>query len=312
MIKRALLVSTLICTSTAAADSFEDRATPHPLVSELQGLMAGRNVQLEAIEMQVSTDPGWNGAALTLIANNRTHRLNTQFVENDPRREGRSNITYLVDQSDGAALSRTTTNQVVALPNSLTEGVIDRSMFTWSQQTFCQPPAITKVADDGSDPDLIDGFVFNNPALIGTPRADITHGGWLTRSFFDRLAPNGGSFILGVTFTFIFVDENGNPTDLDRDGRADTAFREIFYNRGFAWADASTNGSNVDLESVITHEVGHAFGLGHFGRVFWAGVELTLEKLNYAPRAVMNAVYTSRYPDLAGTDRASFCSIWAN
>ena len=42
------------------------------------------------------------------------------------------------------------------------------------------------------------------------------------------------SFILGATFALIFVDDNGIPTDVDRDGRADVAFREICNSQGRA------------------------------------------------------------------------------
>jgi hypothetical protein len=165
-----------------------------------------------------------------------------------------------------------------------------------------------KVPDNGSDPDLIDGLVAGNPALIGTPQADITHAGWLPAAFFNAIAPGGGNFILGVTFTFIFVDDDGNPTDVDRDGTADTAFREIYYNLNFGWSEGPSRPRGVDIASVATHEAGHAFGLGHFGKVFIDNKDV----IKFAPRAVMNAVYVSPFADLAGTDNASFCSIWAH
>ena len=100
----------------------------------------------------------------------------------------------------------------------------------------CNGPGIVKVPDTGADPDLVDGIVFNNPALIGTPFADITHAGWVPGAFFDAaFPPNGSLFVLAATFTFVFVDANGNPTDIDRNHLADTAFRETYYNLRFAW-----------------------------------------------------------------------------
>jgi hypothetical protein len=106
----------------------------------------------------------------------------------------------------------------------------------------------------------------------------------------------------------IFVDANNVPTDIDNNGRADVAFREIYYNLRFAWSEGPSRPRGIDIDSVATHEAGHAFGLGHFGKVFLDNNGV----LKFAPRAVMNAVYVSPFASLAGTDNASFCSIWAN
>jgi hypothetical protein len=256
---------------------------------------------------ELLTDTSGMATATTLIANDRTHLVSVQFVPSDPRRGGSSAISYLVDQSDGAALGWDPTGNVAVVPNSVTEPAIDASMATWRDAPRCGAPEITKVADTGADPDLADGLVLGNPALIGTPRADITFGGWLSSTFFNRLAKDGASFILGVTLTFNFIDDDRNPTDIDHDGFADAAFREIYFNRSFPWGD-DLRPVNVDLESVIVHEAGHAYGLGHFGKVFIDNKGT----LKYSPKAIMNAVYVSPFRTLTGTDNASFCQAWAN
>jgi hypothetical protein len=245
--------------------------------------------------------------ATTIVANDRTHLLPEQFVENDPRRGGSSDISYLVDRSDGAALSFNSSGGVIVLPNTVTEAELDTSMAVWGNMN-CNGPGIVKVPDTGADPDLVDGIVFNNPALIGTPFADITHAGWLPGAFFDAVfPPNGSAFVLAATFTFVFVDANGNLTDIDRNRLADAAFRETYYNLRFAWGTGG-NPANIDIQSVAIHESGHGFGLAHFGKLFLkeSGV------LQFAPKAIMNAAYAGEDREIRGTDNASFCHIWAN
>jgi hypothetical protein len=233
--------------------------------------------------------------------------VSSAFVARDPRRGGGADITYIVDQSNESAFSRTATRPIFLLTKAELEPAIDASMLTWQNQPSCGAPTVTKVAYTGVDPDLIDGIVLGDASKIGTPQADITQAGWLAPAFFNRLAPNGSSFILGVTFTFIFSN-NGVPTDIDNDGRADVAFREIYYNRGFFWTADPTFARAIDIQSVATHESGHAYGLGHFGKVFLDSKGV----IHYSPKAIMNAVYVSSYRDLAGTDNASFCQLWAN
>jgi hypothetical protein len=304
------LASVSILSSRVVADQSADVPVYSEALANLNVALARSgvaNLRIERAEISVAR----NGvdSVTTIVANNRTHQLGSQFVARDPRRGGLADLSYLVDQSDGIALS-IVNNGIVALPNSVTEPAIDRAMHRWGNSTQCPSPALSKIADDGSDPDLVDGLVFGDPARIGTPRADITQAGWLPAAFFNALTANGAQFILGVTFTFDFTDDvTGEFTDIDRDGNLDVAFREIYYNRSFPWTtDAALSANNVDIESVVTHESGHALGLGHFGKVFVDNQGT----LKFAPRAVMNAVYVSPFRDLAGTDDASYCSVWAS
>jgi hypothetical protein len=242
----------------------------------------------------------------TILASSRTHLLDAQFVENDPRRGGSPDLSYLVDQSDGAALGFNNLGQVIALANAVTEPQLDASVAAWNGPG-CNGPGFVKVADNGADPDLADGILLNNAALVGTPFVDVTFGGWLPSGFFNLVLPNGATSVLAVTFTFIFLDNQGNPTDLDRDRRADTAFREIFFNRGFPWGTGG-NPANVDIQTAAIHEFGHALGLEHFGKIFVT----TQGALQFAPKAIMNPGYTGEDRRIRGTDNASFCHVWAN
>ena len=83
-------------------------------------------------------------------------------------------------------------------------------------------------------------------------------------------------------------------------------WREIYYNNVWTWGTGG-NPRNDDIQTVAIHESGHAFGLGHFGKV--------TEKdgiFQFSPRAAMNAVIPLEDRQIYGTDIASFCSVWAN
>jgi hypothetical protein len=211
---------------------------------------------------------------------------------------GTTEIRYLVDQSDGA------TGTAPTLTGAQTEAAIDRAMATWGT-VRCSNLDIEKVTDPGIDPDVFDGLIgFGG---IGTPLADVTHAGWYPPAFFDAIAPDGSDFIIAVTIPFVFVDQDGNPTDLNRDGEADYAFAEIYYNNAFAYGiDTSLP---IDVESVALHETGHSLGQAHFGKIFQTTAN---GKFHFSPLAVMNAAYSGLSQDLLGSDRAGHCSLWAS
>jgi hypothetical protein len=302
----------LAIAGTMIVDSRAEQSTDTPQFSQA---LADMNLALAAAKSphridraEISVSIDGIDTAQTLIANNRSHQIESLFVERDPRRGGGADISYLVDQSDGAALAfaNPTGNAVIVLTNAVTEPIVDRGMQRWQNSPSCGGPLVTKLADNGSDPDIVDALLgFGG---FGTPQADVTHAGWLPRGFFDLLAPNGSASILAVTFTLIYVDADGNPTDIDNNHRSDTAFREIYYNLRFGWSEGPSRPRGIDIDSVSTHESGHAMGLGHFGKVAIGNKG----DIKYSPRAVMNAVYISPFAELAGTDNASYCSIWAH
>lgn len=228
-------------------------------------------------------------------------RLSQDFVPNDTRRESRSNITYIVDGSEGGTSSGPTAAD--------TEGAIDRAMATWDAE-ICSDLNMTKNVTTTFDIGVIQAIVppgFGGiPAFI--PFADVIHAGWLTGDFFDALAPGGSNFILGVTFTVIFIDSNG-PTDIDNNGKIDTAFREIYYNDNFAWGiDVPGFFPVFDVETIVLHEAGHGLSQNHFGKIFSTFAN---GKLHFSPEAVMNAAVFGQKQTLLGTDVGGHCSNWA-
>lgn len=228
---------------------------------------------------------------------NRIHAQPFRWVPNDARRlaDG-ENITYLVDQSDGATAS--------GLTNAQTELAIDDALTTWSDDHALRKVTIVKRADSGADPDIFDFFFgfggFGNPFL-----ADIVDAGWLPAAFFAAVtgAPNN---VLAFSVTFIFVDANGNPTDINGDSYLDTALNEVYYNDRFGepgtpragnpWG-INVNLPGIDVETVALHENGHSLELGHFGP---------------PPSAVMNPVYAGIRHVPFASDDAGMNAVWGS
>ena len=230
---------------------------------------------------------------------NRIHQTGLRWVANDPRRlaDGQ-NITYLVDQSDGATASGLTSAQ--------TEGAIDRALATWEASQPLNKVNIVKRADGGADPDIFDSF-FGFGGLGDPFLADIVEAGWLPRAFFEAVGgPGGGRGILAFSVSFIFTDDDGNPTDINGDNYLDTALNEVYYNNTFGQAGTDRVGNpwginvalpGIDVETVALHENGHSLGLGHFGP---------------PPAAVMNPIYAGiRHAPLAA-DSAGMSAVWAS
>jgi hypothetical protein len=248
----------------------------------------GSEVRVGAIAWISPVDGGEEGGQIVFFNDRGNKKLAFHFVPGDPRRGGRTNITYLVDKSGD-------TNDPTAVGQ--TEAAIDRGMATWDGEQ-CSTLNMTKNVDTGADPDLIDEL---SPAIPddgtgGIFAADIVHAGWIPTG----LPPN----VIAATFTFLFVGPGG-VTDIDNNKRADVAWHEIYYNDQFVWR---ING-NIDVETVALHESGHGLSQDHFGKLF---LTTSNNKFHFAPRAVMNAGYTGVQQVLAGTDNGGHCANWGS
>lgn len=222
-------------------------------------------------------------------AGGRIHRQPFRWVPGDPRRAAQgTDLTYRVDVSEGFGSND--------LAPGTTEEAIDRSMVSWSSDVCLQKLRVIKRQSDiPVDADIFDSqFGYGD---FGDYRAaDVVHAGWLPPDFFEKVTgPGGGESVVALSVTFIYVDLDGAPSDLDGDGYMDAAHSEIYYNQGFSWTNGATDGK-IDVETVALHEVGHALGLGHIER----------------SGAVMSPVYTGPKTRLRPCDHAALCSVWSS
>lgn len=208
--------------------------------------------------------------------------------------DGTNDITYYVDNK------RPSKDVDVQDSNA----AIDRAMNTWDEITCSKLGITERDFDDKINTGVVAGSLGFGPKVdpINDWVADVVHAGWLPPEFFDFLAPGGSHFILGVTFSFIIV-LNDQIIDEDNNGKPDIWFREIYYNDYYSW----NNGSSMDVETVALHEAGHGLSQAHFGKAFRTSAN---QKVDFVPRAVMNAGYTGIQTSFEKTDNGGQSSNW--
>jgi hypothetical protein len=281
----------------AFALSSEATATSAAL-DEVNLRLAAEGRPFRVVQAALSLAPGAPPSRASVVfSNDRELRLPFRFVLGDPRRETSGNQLRHYFYSPFGSV-----NTFGGPANG--EPQVDASFGTW-ESLACFNTDLVKKPFDGTFP----SFIFPGGDPLG---ADINTIGFLPPAVFDLvLGPGASTQVLGVTFPFIWVDGNGDPTDIDGDGNADTAFAEIWYNNGFTWTLTGLGG--VDVQTVALHENGHGLGLGHFGRVhatFPPPQEFGV--LHVSPRAVMNAFILSTLRELLGSDKAGVCGIYAS
>ena len=267
-----------------------------------QAVARGANVAVSRAELLLTSDAPAKTARI-IFANDRQLRLQSRWVPRDIRRLA----------TDETLSFGVYTPFAWATVGGQAESAFDATFATWNAASCSKMKVRKKALAPGQIPSFIMTSLF--------PPADINDVGFVPGSFFDQVFGAGASrFTVGVTITLTFIkvgptgvpvlDPNGNPipTDVDGDGRFDTAFKEVWFNDAMAYA---TNGdpTKIDIESAALHEHGHALELGHFGKI--VGDPKT-GKLQASPRAVMNAFILGVQRTPLGTDNAALCGNYAN
>ena len=307
--------------SAKAAESItiDDGGTVSDLLDGINADLAAKGAPLRAFKAELIVDPKeWDGSSTTIFANDRVRGLSSEWVAGDPRRDGRVGVTYAFDLAGRQPVVLTPSGTQRFATFAEVETQLEEGMTAWRDET-CSDASITRVpVPTGVDPDLLDNLFLGVAEVPGRSYAqvsDIVQAGWQPTAFFTAFAGAAGTGILGVAFTFSFVDDDGELTDIDGNGKRDTGLVEIYYTQRYLWTNSGAPGL-VDFYSIITHETGHSLGLAHFGKLFVTrrdiGDGVQLSDIKYAPLALMNAAYVTGRGEIVGTDRSSFCQIWAS
>jgi hypothetical protein len=229
--------------------------------------------------------------------------LASRWVTNDPRRNWNGDN----DLNDLDWLSFT---PFAVANGTFNAAPIYQSMYSkWETGGTCKTLNIDQTPYNTSmgNPSLILGIGVLPPADL--PLADVSIIGFLPASIFEAIF--GSPNVLGVAFSFVFINpETGDPIKTTR-GKEDKAFTEVWFNNGFTWSTGVSPGK-INLQSVILHEFGHTLNLGHFG-ILQAFTTNGVTTLVYQPVNTMNAFYIGESRDFLGpNDKGNYCEAWGS
>lgn len=257
------------------------------------------NLQLEKMETYGAEEAG----VTFYFKEVGNKQLDSDFAPNDPRNGTGHSVPYIIDGVEQGTLSGMEPGETI--------GATVSAMTTWDQiscSSGLDIPLLGVLPFDIGFVQYLEGFGGYNGYLAG----GILFGGILPPEFFEAIGgPGGGNGILGVTFTFVWTDDDGNLTDINGDKKYDVAIKETYLNDFFHWVDNPDDQigeGGYDFETVVLHEAGHGLCQEHFGKAFRSGNG----KLHFSPAALMNPIYSVANREVTKTDLAGHCSIWAD
>ena len=205
--------------------------------------------------------------------------LDNAFVYDDPRATWRDSDNIKIAVKEGRMSEDPDLYDPV--------GWAYKSITAWTETTKCSKAEFDVVVGNSSQVGFFQQRYATGISDLSLVEADLTIQGFAGEEafpFFSRFYPGR---ILGVCIYLFWLDSEGNPTDIDGDGKYDVAFREIYFNDLWRWSDLDeTPRFRIDFPTVAIHEVGHGLSLSHFGTT------IVKEKGYFAkPRAAMNTFY---------------------
>lgn len=298
------------------------QATVSPVLDDMNARLAAAGARVRVSKAELLLDAGqWSARkAVIIIAKDFERGIGAEWVRGDFRRDGRRGVTWAFGSNRSTPPWEFTEDGTAFRPLSAEEQLneIERGMDGWRDLRCSADPVQFVPVSEGTDPDFLNDLAYTGaPSANYVQPADIVHSGWQPLEFFQVFAGPDAPAVLGVTFTFVFVDENGVKTDVDGNGQEDLALAELYYTDLYAWSKRGQGRpGTLDFLSIIGHEAGHAFGLGHWGLVFVLEKDaqdgITADEIRFRPKALMNAVYVGGENRLEVPDRVNFCAIWAS
>jgi len=307
-----LAVVTAPVSAQQAPDDEIANAPVHPSLAAINDyLLASGVANAQVTSVALMVDRNYPANHPILYVADRTLRLNSQFVANDPRRDEvglfwtfdtrRSTPRTLLNGVPGIIASADTVQQT----RLSVERWVELPCYSAEFGELPYP-----VAPGYENIEWVDDFYLGREPQPFRPVAEITVGGFLPASSFRQIFAHGDN-VLGVAYQFTFIDPiTRQPTDIDHNRKLDTFWTEIYFNDLHYWGDVAAPGIDpnqvIDLQTVALHEAGHAFGLGHFGRTFENhGV------FNVAGYNIMSQFYLPNR-SLFGTPTGTFCGIYGS
>ena len=243
-----------------------------------------------------------------------------QWVENDPRRHPADGLTlhYRIDLTE--------------LPPGIsaaeTEAAIEAAVATFNRETCNHNMQLVRMpSDPGANLGWVQGQVVGTGSPAA-PTADITFAGWVEDDFWLAVDPNAFGIALPVLFhadgsSWIWGYDAFEPdqptTDINNDRKRDLFATEIYFRRDANYVIDDDDLGNtlfyIDLQTIVLHELGHALGMDHFGRtsvILDENGDLVDVLVNENSGNVMNTNNYFVRRELRGSDRASFCQLYAN